>query len=154
VPYKRLPAYSNLALLFMSVVFARPLFAASLLLALGSCSLFHREKAAPVVETVRTVESPTPPTAAHDLASVMASNLQLTPEQTVKVRSVLNGTVEQVNAAKQKFPPKSPQLMGELKRINASSQKELQVVLGPAKYKQLQASQRKIAAEMQQRQTK
>jgi hypothetical protein len=42
--------------------------------------------------------------------------------------------------------------MAELKRINISSQKELQVVLGPTKFKQLQASQRKMAAEMQQRQ--
>ena len=138
----------------MSATFARSLFAASLVLSLGSCSLFRREKAAPVVETIRTAESPTPPTAAHDLASVMATNLQLTPEQTVKVRSILNGTVDQVNAAKEKFPPKSPQLMSELKRINTNSQKELQVVLGPTKFKQLQASQRKLAAEMQQRQGK
>ena len=123
-------------------------------LPLGGCSLFHRNKPAPVVETVRTTESPTPPTAARDLADVMASNLQLTPEQTVKVRSVLAGTVEQVNAAKEKFPSKSPQLMSELKRINIASQKELQVVLGPAKFKQLQANQRKMAAEMQQRQAK
>ena len=126
----------------------------ALLLLTASCSIFHRDKPAPMVETVRTESSPAPPTAARDLADVMATNLQLTPGQTVKVRGVLSGTVEQVNAAKEKFPPKSPPLMTELKRINVASQKELQVILGPAKFKQLQANQRKMAAEMQQRQAK
>jgi hypothetical protein len=121
-------------------------------LALGSCSIFrHREKA-PVVETVRTPDSPTPPTAARDLADVMTTELKLTPDQTLRVRTILNGTVAQANAAKEKFPAQSPQLMAELKRINIESQKELRVVLGPAKFKQLQVNQRKMAAEMQQRQ--
>lgn len=129
----------------------------SVLLALGltaaSCSIFrHHDKPAPVVETVRTADSPTPPTAARDLADVMATDLQLTPDQTSRVRIILNGTVAQANTAKEKFPPKSPQLMTELKRINTTSQNELRVVLGPAKFKQLQANQRKMAAEMQQRQ--
>lgn len=46
--------------------------------------------------------------------------------------------------------------MTELKRINDDSQKELQLVMGPAKFKQLQTrgTQQKIAAQMQQRQTK
>ena len=35
---------------------------------------------------------------------------------------------------------------------NIASQKELQQVLGPAKFKQLQANRRKMATEMQQRQ--
>ncbi len=118
----------------------------------AGCSVFHRHKPAPVVETVRTSASPTPPTAARDLADVMATDLKLTPEQTVKVRTILNGTVEQANAAKGKYPPQSPQLLAELKRINITSQQELQQVLGPAKFKQLQANQRKMAAEMQQRQ--
>jgi len=101
---------------------------------------------------VRTPDSPTPPAAARDLADVMATDLKLTPEQTGRVRGILAGTVEQANAAKEKFPPKSPQLMDELKRINVTSQKELRLVLGPAKFKLLQANQRKMAAEMQQRQ--
>ena len=42
--------------------------------------------------------------------------------------------------------------MAELKRINIASQKELQQVPGPTKFKQLQANQRKMATEMQQRQ--
>jgi len=121
-------------------------------LTVASCSLFHRTKPAPVVETVRTPDSPTPPAAARDLADVMATDLKLTPEQTGRVRGILAGTVEQANAAKEKFPPKSPQLMDELKRINVTSQKELRLVLGPAKFKLLQANQRKMAAEMQQRQ--
>ena len=118
----------------------------------ASCSIFHRNKPAPVVETVRTADSPTPPAAARDLADVMATDLQLSPDQTDRVRTILNGTVEQANAAKAKLAPKSPQLMSELKRINLDSQQQLKLVLGPAKFKQLQANQRKMAAEMQQRQ--
>ena len=122
-------------------------------LATASCSIFHhREKPAPVVETVRTADSPTPPTAARDLADVMATDLQLTPEQTGRVRAILSNTVTQANAAKEKFPPQSPQLLAEQKRINATSQRELQQTLGPVKFKQFIANQRKMAAEMQQRQ--
>lgn len=129
----------------------------SVLLALGlsaaSCSVFHRrEKPAPMVETVRTAESPTPTAAARDLADVMTTDLQLTPDQTGRVRTILSSTVAQANAAKQQFPPQSPQLLAQLKSINISSQKELRVVLGPVKFKQLQANQRKMAAQMQQRQ--
>ena len=121
-------------------------------LASSSCSIFHRDKPAPVVETVRTPESPTPVAAARDLADVMANDLSLSPDQTTRVRTILAGTVEQANAAKSKFPAQSPQLLTELKRINLASQKELRVVLGPAKFKQLQANQRKMATQMQQRQ--
>ena len=129
----------------------------SVLLALGlsaaSCSVFHRrEKPAPMVETVRTPDSPTPTAAARDLADVMTTDLQLTPDQTTRVRTILSSTVAQANAAKQQFPPQSPQLLAQLKSINISSQKELRVVLGPVKFKQLQANQRKMAAQMQQRQ--
>ena len=129
----------------------------SVLLALGlsaaSCSVFHRrEKPTPVVETVRTPDSPMPTTAARDLADVIGTDLQLTPDQTGRVRTILNNTVNQANAAKEKLAPQSPQLLAELKRININSQKELRVVLGPVKFKQLQANQRKMAAQMQQRQ--
>ena len=129
----------------------------SVLLALGlsaaSCSVFHRrERPAPMVETVRTAESPTPTAAARDLADVMTTDLQLTPDQTTRVRTILSSTVAQANAAKQQFPPQSPQLLAQLKSINISSQKELRVVLGPVKFKQLQANQRKMATQMQQRQ--
>ena len=126
-----------------------------LLLASASCALFRRDQPAPVVRTVRTPDSPdspTPPTAARDLADVMATELQLTPDQTASVRTILASTVEQANAARSRFPAQSPQLLAEQKRINIASQKELQQVLGPAKFKQLQANRRKITAEMQQRQ--
>ncbi|MBD2724396.1 hypothetical protein [Hymenobacter armeniacus] len=126
----------------------------SLSLTAASCSIFRREKPAPVVETVRTTDSPAPPTAARDLADVMGTELQLTPDQTVRVRTILNGTLSESNAAKEKYAPKSPQLLAELKRINISSQQQLRTVVGPAKFKLLQtkATQQKIAAEMQQRQ--
>ena len=129
-----------------------PLVALSLALACSSCARRERPAKTPVVETVRTAESPTPPTAARDLADVMATDLQLTADQTTKVRTILNGTVEEANAARAKLAPKSPQLLAELKRINAASQQQLRLVLGPAKFKLLQTNQRKIAAEMQQRQ--
>lgn len=138
----------------MSTVSLRFALLATLLPAvlLTNCARRGRASKAPIVETVRTPESPTPPTAARDLADVMATELKLTPEQTDRVRSILAGTVAQANAAKEKFPPKSPQLMTQLRRINTTSQTELRAVLGPAKFKQLQANQRKMAAEMQQRQ--
>ena len=130
-----------------------PLAGVLLALALGGCSIFHHgEKHAPMVETVRTPDSPMPTTAARDLADVMATELKLTPDQTVRVRTILNSTVTQANAAKEKLPAQSPQLLAELKRININSQKELRVVLGPVKFKQLQANLRKMAAQMQQRQ--
>ena len=123
-------------------------------LALGSCSLFHRNHPAPVVETVRTADSPAPPTAARDLAGVMGTELKLSPDQTTRVRKVLNGTLKESNAAKVKLPAQSPQLQAELKRININSQQELRGVVGPTKFKLLQTKgvQQKIAAEMQQKQ--
>ena len=129
-----------------------PLSVLLLALALTNCARRDRAAKVPVVEAVRTPDSPTPTTAARDLADVMATDLQLTPDQTVRVRTILNNTVTQANAAKQKLAPQSPQLMAELKRINIDSQKELRLVLGPVKFKQLQANQRKMAAEMQKRQ--
>jgi hypothetical protein len=129
-----------------------------LLLAASSCSLFrrHRDAAPPpppvVVETVRTPDSPTPPKAARDLADVMTTVLHLPPDQTGKIRQVLNSTVTQVNAARQQYPAKSPQLNAALQRINTQSEGELRTLLGPAKYKELQAKRPQIQAEMQQRQ--
>ena len=124
-------------------------------LAPASCSVFHHhDKPAPVVEAARTESSPAPPTAARDLADVMSTELRLTPDQTGRVRTVLNGTHKESNAAKEKLPAQSPQLLAELKRINISSQKELRTVIGPEKFKLLQTRpvQEKIAAEMQQKQ--
>ena len=126
----------------------------SLSLTAASCSIFHRDKPVPVVETVRTESSPAPPTAARDLADVMSAELKLTPDQTTRVRSVLSSTLKESNAAKEKLPAQSPQLLAELKRINLNSQKELRAIIGPAKFKLLQTRgvQQKIAADMQQKQ--
>ncbi|GAA4361080.1 hypothetical protein GCM10023185_27930 [Hymenobacter saemangeumensis] len=124
--------------------------AAALLLSLFVLTDCAR-RPAPVVETVRTEDSPTPPAAARDLADVMASTLSLSPEQTTKVRSILANTVAEVNAARQKHPPKSAPLMTELKRINASSEAQLKQTLGAVKYKEFQAKKKQIQTEMQQR---
>ena len=118
---------------------------------LGSCARRDRTAKAPVVETVRTPDSLTPPAAARDLADVMTSTLGLRPEQTTKVRAILANTVSEVNAARQQHAPKSAPLLAELKRINASSEAQLKQTLGPATYKQFQAKKKQIQAEMQQR---
>ena len=134
--------------------FSRFLTLVAFSLATASCSVFHRDKPAPVVETVRTESSPAPPTAARDLADVMSTELKLPPDQTDRVRTILNGTLKESNAAKKKLAPQSPQLLAELKRININSQKELRTVIGAQKFKLLQtkAVQQKIAADMQQKQ--
>ncbi len=129
----------------------RPLLASLLLLTSG-CSLFHRHRAAPVVETVRAPNAPTPVTAARDLADAITTVLKLPADQTGRIRTVLNGTVEQVNAARQQHPTQSPELAAALKHINITSQAQLQQIMGPAKYREFQAKQAQVQAEMQQRQ--
>ncbi len=130
------------------------LLAASLLLFASGCSLFHRHRTAPapVVETVRTPNAPTPVTAARDLADAITTVLQLPADQTGRIRTVLNGTVEQVNAARQQHPAQSPELAAALKHINITSQAQLQQIMGPAKYREFKAKQAQVQAEMQQRQ--
>lgn len=138
-------------------LFARFGYAALLLFA-SSCALFHRHRddapAPPpvVVETVRTPDSPTPPKAARDLADAMTTVLHLPTEKTSQLRQILNGTVEQANAARQQYAAQSPQLNAELQRINAKSASQLRTLLGPVKFKELQTKQPQIQAEMQQRQ--
>jgi hypothetical protein len=141
----------------MSFVFSlRSLSYVSVLLLASSCSLFrHRDKTPPpppVVETVRTPDSPTPPAAARDLADVMTSVLHLRADQTTKVRQILASTVEQVNTARQQHPAQSPELNAALRRINTNSEAELRQVLGPTAYKELQAKRPQIQAQMQHRQ--
>jgi len=138
----------------MRVSALQPLLALALLTT-ASCSVFHRHRdvATPpvVVETVRTPESPTPPTAARDLADAMTTVLRLRPDQTTKVRQVLNSTVEQVNAARKEHPAQSPQLNTALARINAASDRQLRTILGPTTYREMQVKRAQIQAEMQKR---
>ncbi len=126
------------------------LSALTLTLAASGCSVFHRHRtpAPPMVETVRTPDSPTPPTAARDLADAMTTVLHLRPDQTGKVRQVLNSTVEQANAARQQYPAQSPQLNAALARINTSSDKELRQLLGATAYREMQVKRAQIQAEM------
>ncbi|QKG58021.1 hypothetical protein GKZ68_16180 [Hymenobacter sp. BRD128] len=133
---------------------ARLLFSAlTLSLAASGCSIFHRhhDTPPPVVETVRTPDSPTPPTAARDLADAMTTVLHLRPDQTSKVRQVLSSTVEQANAARQQYPAQSPQFKAAVTRINTSSDKQLRAILGPTTYREMQVKQAQIQAEMQRR---
>ncbi len=128
------------------------LSALALSLTASSCAIFHRHRdaapAPPAVETVRTPDSPTPPTAARDLADAMTTVLHLRPDQTGKVRQVLNSTVEQANAARQQYPAQSPQLTAALTRINTASDKELRQVLGTTAYREMQVKRAQIQAEM------
>lgn len=123
-------------------------------LTLAGCARRARPDKTPIVETVRTPESPTPPAAARDLADVMTTTLRLRPDQTLKIRQIFNGTVEQVNTVRQKYPAKSPQLNAELRRINTASEAELRQTLGAASYQEFQSKKRQIQTEMLQRQVK
>ncbi len=117
---------------------------------LAGCSVFHRNRPAPVP----VVEAPppvvTPPTAARDLAGAMATVLRLRPDQTTRVRQVLNATVAEANAAAQQFPAGSAELSAAQRRINVSSGQQLRQILGPATYRQLQTRQPEIQALMRQ----
>lgn len=133
----------------------RPATLALLLLTLANsgCSLFRRHRDEPPAEAVAAppAAAPLPPTAARDLADVMTDVLKLRPDQTTKVRQILGSTVEQANAARQQYSAQSPQLTAALTRINRSSETQLQQVLGPTKYRELQAKRPQIQAEMQRR---
>ena len=132
-----------------STRFTLPALALSLLA--SGCSVFHRHRDAPApppVAAARAADTPTPPTAARDLADAMTTVLRLTPEQTAQARQVLNSTVRQANAARQEYPASSPELGAALKRINLTSDKELRQVLGPAAYREMQTKQAQIQAEM------
>jgi len=120
-------------------------------LLLTDCARRNRPDKAPVVETVRTEDSPTPPTAARDLADVMTTTLSLQPQQTLQVRQVLNTLTADANAARLKYPAQSPQLQAELKRLVTASEASLKQVLGPVKYKESLTKRRQMQAEMQQR---
>ena len=137
-----------------SLPLGRPLALGLLLLTLAGsgCSLFrrHRPEPPPVAATPPPA-APLPPTAARDLADVMADVLKLRPDQTGKVRQILNETVAEVNAARQQHPTQSPELTTALTRINTTSEAKLRQVLGTAKYQELQAKRSQIQAEMQRR---
>ncbi|AMJ64344.1 hypothetical protein [Hymenobacter sp. PAMC 26628] len=124
----------------------------TLVLALGlaasGCSVFHKRAKAPITEAGPAAAAPTPATAARDLADAMATVLKLTPDQTSRIRTVLNGTVEQANAAKQQHPAQSPELAAALKHINIASQTQLQQIMGAAKYREFKAKQARVQAEM------
>lgn len=70
----------------------------------------------------------------RDLASVMAEELKLNDDQTKRIRQVLAGTVEQVNAAQSKYGTDKAALTSALRRINAASEGQLKQVMTPAQY--------------------
>jgi len=120
-------------------------------LLLTDCARRTSPNKAPVVETVRTEDSPTPPTAARDLADVMTSTLSLRPDQTLQVRQILNKLTADANAAQQKYPAGSPQLKAEKNRLVTASEASLKQVLGPVKYQESLTKRKQMYAEMQQR---
>lgn len=94
---------------------------------------------------------PVPKAAARDLTDVMTDELKLLPDQQGKVRSILSGTVEKVNDARQRNAGNQTALMTELKKINAESEGQLKAVLTATQYKDYQAKKRQMQAQMQAR---
>lgn len=70
----------------------------------------------------------------RDLATVMAEELKLRDDQTQRIRQVLAGTVEQVNAAQTKYGADKAALGTALRRINAASEGQLKQIMTPAQY--------------------
>lgn len=132
---------------------SRLLLASALLLSVASgCARRNKARTAPEATTV----APTPPpvvasTAARDLTDVMTETLQLAPEQQQKVRAILTSTAELANTAQRQYATNRPALSAELKRINASSEKQLQQVLTAAQYQKLKARQQELQAQMRSR---
>lgn len=132
-------------------------FSLSLLLAasvLAGCARRSKATIPTAKSTSGTSAAPAPvvaPTAARDLTDVLTEQLDLTGEQRRKVRDVFTSTAEQANAAQQRLGTNRPALLAELKRINTSSDQELQTILTPAQYQQLKAKQRQVQAQMQSR---
>ncbi|MBC8082300.1 MAG: hypothetical protein H7Z21_03755 [Hymenobacter sp.] len=91
------------------------------------------------------------PTAARDLTDEMTDELKLSPGQQQKMRTILTSFTEQANAAQKQYTGNQPALAAELKRLNTTSQKQLQQVLTPTQYKQLIIKQRQKQAQMQSR---
>lgn len=113
----------------------------------------RRNKNANIPEA-RSVATPAPvvaSSAARDLTDVLTEELKLTDEQRRKVRAVFTETSEKANAAQREYSTNRPALMAELKRINASSDKELQQVLTPPQYQQLKVKQRQVQEQMRAR---
>lgn len=116
--------------------------------------LCPRNKNIPEAKSVTVAPAPAPavaPTAARDLADVMTDELKLRPDQRQKVRAILSSTAEQANAAQKQYAGNRPALLTELRRINASSDKQMQQVLTPTQYQQLKTKQRQMQAHMQSR---
>ncbi|WP_139925423.1 hypothetical protein [Hymenobacter sp. DG01] len=120
---------------------------------LAGCA--RRNKAnIPTAKATPVAPAPAPvvaSSAARDLTDVLTEELNLTADQRRKVRAVFTNTTEQANAAKQRLGSNRPALLAELKRINASSDQELQTILTVTQYKQLKAKQRQVQAQMQAR---
>ncbi|KAA9333292.1 hypothetical protein F0P96_09970 [Hymenobacter busanensis] len=91
---------------------------------------------------------------ARDLASVMAEELQLRDDQVLRVRQILTGTVEQVNAAQKKFGDNKTGLMTALKQINASSEAQLKQAMTAAQYKLYQQRKPQIQQKLREQQQK
>ncbi|UOQ72836.1 hypothetical protein [Hymenobacter cellulosilyticus] len=112
----------------------------------------RRKKAdIPEAKSVTVAPAAVPKAAARDLTDVMTDELKLLPDQQGKVRSILSGTVEKVNDARQRNAGNQTALMAELKKINADSEGQLKGVLTDVQYKQYQAKKRQMQAQMQAR---
>ncbi|MBC6611189.1 hypothetical protein H8B15_09660 [Hymenobacter sp. BT507] len=125
---------------------------------LFSCARRNKTKSTAVVESVPATSTPTVSTGvsaarARDLTDVMTEELQLRPDQQVRVRAILSATVEQVKDAQRKNVNNRTALLTELKRINTSSESQLKAALTPEQFRQYQLKKRSMQEQMRARQT-
>lgn len=125
-----------------------------------SCARRDKAKTATVVDSApaTSASAPVAPTGvsaarARDLTDVMTEELQLRPDQQVRVRAILSATVEQVKDAQQKNANNRTALLTELKRINTSSESQLKATLTPEQFRQYQLKKRSMQEQMRARQT-
>ena len=136
------------------MLLSRSLLTLSLLTALTFGCARRHNASIPEARSTTVASKPAPTvasTAARDLTDVMTDELKLRPDQQQKVRAILTSTAEQANAAQKQYGSNRSALMTELRRINASSDKQMQQVLTPTQYQQLKAKQRQMQAQMQNR---
>ena len=91
------------------------------------------------------------PPAARDLTDVLTEELNLTTEQRSRVREIFTSTLSQAKETQQRLKADRPAMMAELKRLNATSDQELQQVLSAEQYQQLKLKQKQVQEQMRAR---
>lgn len=112
------------------------------------------ESASSVASVPATTSAGVSAAKARDLTDVMTEELQLRPDQQIRVRAILSTTVEQVKAAQQRNSNNRTALLTELKQINTSSESQLKAALTPVQYQQYQLKKRSMQEQMRSKQNR